>query len=89
MRCFGYYVWSIQPGLGFLGMGQLQGAGYFALITVLAFTMQKPSVVKVIGYSLGSSIIFYLLSNLFLSIDNPVYHTYSQDAKVYLIAIIM
>ncbi len=75
-----FETFNIAPG--FWGWGQLVGYGIFALITVLAFTMKKPSVVKVIGYSLGSSVIFFILSNLsFFLIDNPIYHTYSQDAK--------
>ncbi|MBS1511504.1 MAG: hypothetical protein JST86_11725 [Bacteroidetes bacterium] len=65
---------------GFWGWGQLVGYGIFALLTVIAFTMKKINVVNVIGYSLGSSVLFFILSNLsFFLIDNPVYHTYTQD----------
>lgn len=67
---------------GFWGWGQLVGYGIFALITVLAFTLKKVTVARVIGYSLGSSVLFFLLSNLsFFLIDNPVYHMYAQNAK--------
>jgi hypothetical protein len=67
---------------GFWGWGQLVGYGIFALITVLAFTMKKVTVGKVVGYSIASSVLFFLLSNLsFFLIDNPVYHMYTQDAK--------
>ena len=69
-----------SAGTGFWGWGQLAGYGIFALITVLAFTLKKVSVPKVIGYSLGSSVLFFLLSNLsFFLIDNPIYHTYPQN----------
>jgi hypothetical protein len=71
---------TMSAGTGFWGMGQLVGYGIFALITLLAFTLKKVSVPKVIGYSLGSSVIFYILSNLsFFVLDNPVYHTYTQN----------
>jgi hypothetical protein len=65
---------------GFWGWGQLAGYGIFALITVFASTLKKVNLVNVIGYSIASSVIFFLLSNLsFFLIDNPVYHTYTQD----------
>ena len=67
---------------GFWGWGQLVGYGIFALITVLAFTMKKVTAGRVIAYSLGSSVLFFIFSNLsFFLIDNPVYHMYTQDAK--------
>ncbi|MFN8251790.1 MAG: DUF6580 family putative transport protein [Ferruginibacter sp.] len=73
-----FEVFNIAPG--FWGWGQLVGYGIFALITILAFTMKKVTVGRVIGYSLGSSVIFFLLSNLsFFLIDNPIYHTYTQN----------
>lgn len=73
-----FEVFNIAPG--FWGWGQLAGYGIFALITIIAFTMKKITAGHVIGYSLGSSVIFFLLSNLFFFlIDNPVYHTYSQN----------
>lgn len=73
-----FEVFNIAPG--FWGWGQLVGYGIFALITILAFTMKKVTAGRVIGYSLGSSVIFFLLSNLsFFLIDNPIYHTYSQN----------
>jgi hypothetical protein len=65
---------------GFWGWGQLVGYGIFALITVFAFTLKKVNVLNVIGYSLISSVIFFVLSNLsFFLIDNKIYHTYTQD----------
>jgi hypothetical protein len=70
----------VSAGTGFWGWGQLVGYGIFALITVLAFSLKKVSVPKVIGYSLVSSVIFFVLSNLsFFLIDNPIYHRYTQD----------
>jgi hypothetical protein len=67
---------------GFWGWGQLVGYGIFALITVIAFSLKKFTVINIAGYSLISSVIFFILSNLsFFIIDNPVYHTYTQDAN--------
>jgi len=73
-----FEAFNIAPG--FWGWGQLVGYGIFALITLFAFTLKKVNVVNVIGYSIASSVIFFVLSNLsFFLIDNPIYHTYTQD----------
>ena len=56
-----FEVFNIAPG--FWGWGQLIGYGILALITVLAFTMKKINVLNVLGYSVASSLIFFLLSN--------------------------
>ena len=73
-----FEVFKIAPG--FWGWGQLVGYGIFALITLLAFTMKKVNVVNVIGYSIASSVMFFVLSNLsFFLIDNPIYHIYTQN----------
>ena len=73
-----FEVFNIAPG--FWGWGQLVGYGIFALITFLAFTLKKVNVLNVIGYSIASSVIFFVLSNLsFFLIDNPIYHTYTQN----------
>jgi hypothetical protein len=70
---------------GFWGWGQLVGYGILALITVIAFSMKKINVFSVAGYSIGSSLLFFFLSNsAFFVFDNPVYHTYSQDFNGYI-----
>ena len=75
-----FELFNIAPG--FWGWGQLVGYGILALITILAFNLKKINVVSVVGYSLASSVIFYILSNLsFFIFDNPIYHTYTADAK--------
>ena len=73
-----FEVFKIAPG--FWGWGQLVGYGIFALITVIAFSLKKITVFRVASYSIGSSIIFFILSNLsFFIFDNPIYHTYPQN----------
>jgi len=73
-----FEVFNIAPG--FWGWGQLIGYGIFGLVTAIAFNLKKINVVNVAGYSIMSSVIFFLLSNLsFFLIDNPIYHTYTQD----------
>jgi hypothetical protein len=73
-----FEVFKIAPG--FWGWGQLVGYGIFALITVIAFSLKKPTVLKVAGYSIISSVIFFVLSNAaFFILDNPIYHTYTQN----------
>lgn len=75
-----FEVCHIAPG--FWGWGQLVGYGIFALITVLAFSLKKVTVPRVAAYSVGSSILFFILSNAsFFFIDNTIYHTYPQTAN--------
>jgi hypothetical protein len=65
---------------GFWGWGQVVQYGILFLLTALAFTLKNWNAVKVAGYSIGSSLLFFALSNLsFFLIDNPVYHLYTQD----------
>jgi len=71
---------TMHSGTGFWGIGQVVGYGIFALITLIAFSLKNVTAVKVIGYSLMSSVLFYILSNLsFFVLDNPIYHTYTQN----------
>ena len=56
-----FEVFNIAPG--FWGWGQLVGYGILALITVIAFSMKKINVLSVAGYSVGASLLFFLLSN--------------------------
>ena len=73
-----FEVFNIAPG--FWGWGQLVGYGILALITVIAFSMKKINVLSVAGYSIGSSLLFFFLSNsAFFVFDNPVYHLYPQN----------
>ena len=78
-----FEAFNIAPG--FWGWGQLVGYGILALITVIAFSMKKINVLSVAGYSIGSSLLFFFLSNsAFFVFDNPIYHTYTQDFNGYL-----
>ncbi len=73
-----FEVFKVAPG--FWGWGQLIGYGIFALITLFAFTLKKVNVLNVVGYSIASSVIFFMLSNLsYFLIDNNIYHTYTSD----------
>jgi hypothetical protein len=78
-----FEVFSIAPG--FWGWGQLVGYGILALITVIAFSMKKKNVLTIAGYSVGSSLLFFLLSNsAFFIFDNPVFHLYPQNFGGYI-----
>ena len=78
-----FEVFNIAPG--FWGWGQLVGYGILALITVIAFRMKKINVLSVAGYSIGSSLLFFFLSNsAFFVFDNPIYHTYPQSFTGYI-----
>ncbi len=54
-------VFNIAPG--FYGMGQVGNYLSLLLVTVLGFSMKKINPINVIGYSVGSSLLFFLLSN--------------------------
>ncbi len=70
---------------GFWGWGQLVGYGILALITVIGFNLKKISVGNVIGFSLLSSVVFYLLSNsaVWLLQGND-YHAYAYSFSGYI-----
>lgn len=74
---------------GFWGWGQLVGYGILALITVIAFSMKKINILTIAGYSIGSSLLFFFLSNsAFFVFDNPIYHTYTQDFSGYMATLV-
>jgi hypothetical protein len=78
-----FEVFNIAPG--FWGWGQLVGYGILALITLIAFSMKKINVLTIAGYSIGSSLLFFLLSNsAFFVFDNPIYHLYPQNFSGYI-----
>ncbi|HEX2684224.1 MAG TPA: DUF6580 family putative transport protein [Ferruginibacter sp.] len=74
---------------GFWGWGQLVGYGILALITFIAFSMKKINVLTVAGYSVGSSLLFFFLSNsAFFVFDNPIYHLYPANFNGYIQSLI-
>lgn len=82
-----FEVFNIAPG--FWGWGQLVGYGILALITVLAFSMKKINVMSVAGYSVGASLLFFLLSNsAFFIFDNQVFHLYPQNFNGYIASLV-
>ena len=82
-----FEVFNIAPG--FWGWGQLVGYGILAFITLIAFSMKKINVFSVAGYSIGSSLLFFFLSNsAFFVFDNPIYHTYTQDFNGYIATLV-
>ena len=77
-----FEVLNIAPG--FWGWGQLVGYGIMIFIAFLGSSMGRFNAVKVGGFSILSSLIFYFLSNTsFFILDNPVYHTYTSDLQGY------
>lgn len=78
-----FEVFNIAPG--FWGWGQLVGYGILAFITILAFSLKKINVFSIAGYSIGASLLFFLLSNsAFFVFDNPIYHVYTQNFSGYM-----
>lgn len=82
-----FEVFSIAPG--FWGWGQLVGYGILALITVLAFNLKKINVISIAGFSIGSSLLFFFLSNSsFFVFDNAVFHLYPQTFGGYIASLV-
>lgn len=57
-------VFFLIGGTGFYGISQLFVYGAMLLVTALGITMGKPKALKVLGYSIGGSAIFWIVSNL-------------------------
>ena len=83
-----YLKYLILPR--FLGLGTIgRVMASLALITVIAFSMKKINVISVAGYSVGASLLFFLLSNsAFFVFDNPVYHLYPQNFSGYIASLV-
>lgn len=72
---------GIAPG--FWGWGQLVGYGILVLITVLGFYLKKINVLRVAGFSIASSLLFFFLSNSSVwLLDSGVY--YANNARGYM-----
>lgn len=70
-----FEFFNIAPG--FWGWEQLAHYAFFVLIAFLGSAIGKPSVLKVIGTSLASSLIFFFLSNSLVWLADKTY--YAQD----------
>ncbi|MEO5985350.1 MAG: DUF6580 family putative transport protein [Ferruginibacter sp.] len=78
-----FEVFNVAPG--FWGWGQVVGYCILGLITVIGFRLKKLSVINIAGFSILTSVVFYLLSNSSLwLLENPTYRTYSQDFSGYI-----
>lgn len=55
---------QISAGTGFYGISQFFVYGAMALVVLLGSQMGKPKTLKVLGYTIGGSLIFWLISNL-------------------------
>ena len=54
-------IFNIAPG--FYGIGQIGNYASLLLVTVLGFSMKKISPLRVVGYSIMSTLLFFFLSN--------------------------
>ncbi|MEI7471685.1 MAG: DUF6580 family putative transport protein [Chitinophagaceae bacterium] len=76
---------AAHRGDGFWGWGQLLDYGIFAMITVFAFSLKKINLPTVLGFTIGGSLLFFLLSNsVFFFVDNTIYHLYANSFQGYL-----
>ena len=69
-------VFKIAPG--FYGIGQVGNYVALLFVTVLGFYMKKINVVNVLGFSIGSSLLFFILSNTNTFLFDT-FHTYSRS----------
>src|SRR5690606_22006018 len=54
---------QISAGTGFYGVSQFFVYGAMALVVLLGTSMRRPNVLSVFGYSVGSALLFWVVSN--------------------------
>ena len=72
---------------GFYGLSQLFVYGGMAVVAAFGTTMRKPSVVKVAGYAVAGSVIFFLVSNLGVFFTGMWGSGFSGLVKTYVMAV--
>lgn len=65
-------VFALMGRTGFYGVSQLFVYGAMLLVTALGTTMGRPKALKVVGYSLSGSAIFWIISNFGVWVANAV-----------------
>lgn len=80
-------------GTGFYGLSQLFVYGAMILVTALGTKMGQPKTLKVLGYSLAGSAIFWMVSNFgvwlanYVSVGSPLHETGLTLGMTYLRAL--
>ena len=54
---------QLTAGAGFYGISQFFVYGAMALVVLLGTSMRKPGVLHILGYSIGGTLLFWLISN--------------------------
>lgn len=86
-------VFALIGGTGFYGVSQLFVYGSMLLVTALGTTMGRPKALKVLGYSLSGSAIFWIISNFgvwfanYLSVGSPAHEAGLTIGLTYLRAL--
>lgn len=86
-------VISLIGGIGFYGVTQLFVYGAMILVTALGTTMGKPKALKIFGYAIAGSAIFWIISNFgvwvanYVSIGSPLHETGLTLGMTYLRAL--
>lgn len=84
---------SLFGGNGFYGVTQLFVYGGMLLVAALGTTMGKPKALKILGYSLGGSAIFWIISNFgvwfanYIAVGSPTHETGLTLGMTYLRAL--
>lgn len=71
----GFQVFNIATG--FWGWGQLIGYAIIAALTIFGFSLKKINAIKLLGFSISSSLIFFFLSNSTVWIFSKGYYAAS------------
>jgi len=72
---------------GFYGLEQVFVYGSMLLVTLLGVQMKQPTAAKVLGYSIGGSVIFFAVSNLGSFVSGMYGHSLAGFANTYFMAI--
>lgn len=78
---------QLTSGTGFYGLSQFFVYGAMAFVALLGSNMKKPKPLKVLGYAIGGSLLFWIVSNL--GVFAAGYYGYSVAGLIqtYLMAI--
>ena len=72
---------------GFYGIEQLFVYGGMLLVSILGLKMKQPNAIKVLGYSIGASVIFFAVSNLGSYVSGMYGFTVNGFITTYVMAI--
>ncbi len=85
--CGDLYFQLFTETKGFYGISQFFTYGGLIAVTFLGFAMKQPKALKILGYTIGASVIFFAISNLGYYAQGWNGYGWSALAKTYADAI--